>query len=161
VLLAVTINPEERVKVVRGPGRAVLQQGAYTPVLIKVVNEAVTTKPLRMTSPQSGIVVAGAAEQSMRRRDRRSLRESEVPGGAPGRFLQAEMVTAAPLTAGLSGLRVEYVLAIGTRPETKTALRASVRRHRRAHGGAGVEMVMWRSRLTTGRVPGIDWLGAT
>ena len=32
VLLAVTINPEERVKVGRGPAAAVLQQGGYTPV---------------------------------------------------------------------------------------------------------------------------------
>src|SRR5688500_8514745 len=32
-LLLVTINPEQRVKVARGPARAVLQQGAYTPVV--------------------------------------------------------------------------------------------------------------------------------
>ena len=38
---------------------AVLQQGGYTPVLVKVVNEAATTKPLRITSPQSGPVFAG------------------------------------------------------------------------------------------------------
>jgi hypothetical protein len=112
VLLVVTINPEERVKVGRGPARAILQQGGYTPVLIKVVNEAATTRPLRLNSPQSGIIVAGAAELSMRRQDQRSLREGEVPGGAPGRFLQAEMVTAPPMTANLSGLRVEYALAL-------------------------------------------------
>src|SRR5262245_15221205 len=35
VLLVVTINPEERVKVGRGPALAVLQQGSYTPVLVK------------------------------------------------------------------------------------------------------------------------------
>src|SRR5262245_232200 len=78
VLLAVTINPEERVKVGRGPAQAILQQEGYTPVLIKVVNEAATTKPLRITSPQSGIVVAGMAELSMRRQDQRSLKEGEV-----------------------------------------------------------------------------------
>ena len=54
VLLVVTINPEERVKVGRGPAAAVLQQGGYTPVLVKVINEAATTKALRITSPQSG-----------------------------------------------------------------------------------------------------------
>jgi hypothetical protein len=112
VLLVVTINPQERVKVGRGPARAVLQQGGYTPVLIKVINEAATTKPLRINSPQSGIVVAGAAELSMARQDQRSLKEGEVRGGAPGRFLQAEMVTTSPMTANLSGLRVEYALAM-------------------------------------------------
>jgi len=38
VLLAALINPESRVKVVRGPAAARLQQGGYVPVLIKVVN---------------------------------------------------------------------------------------------------------------------------
>jgi len=112
VLLVVTINPEERVKVGRGPAAAVLQQGGYTPVLVKVINEAATTKPLRITSPQSGLVVAGAAELSMKRQDQRSLKEGEVPGGQPGRFLQAEMVTAQPMTTNLSGLKVEFALAL-------------------------------------------------
>ena len=54
VLLAVTINPEERVKVGRGPAPAVLQQAGYTPVLVKVINEAATTKPLRDQQPAVG-----------------------------------------------------------------------------------------------------------
>jgi hypothetical protein len=112
VLLAVTINPEERVKVARGPAAVILQQGGYTPVLVKVINEATTTKPLRITSPQSGLVVAGAGDLSMKRQDQRFLKEGEVPGGAPGRFLQAEMVTAPPMTTNLSGLKVEYALAM-------------------------------------------------
>src|SRR5262245_32648744 len=37
VLVQVTINPESRVKVARGPAAAALQQGGFTPVLIKVV----------------------------------------------------------------------------------------------------------------------------
>jgi hypothetical protein len=112
VLLAVTINPEERVKVARGPAAAVLQQGGYTPALIKVVNEAATTKPQRITSPQSGLIVAGAASLSMQRQDQRSLKEGEVAGGQPGRFLQVEMFTAQPMTTNLSGLKVEYALAM-------------------------------------------------
>ncbi len=36
VLLVVSINPESRVKVQRGPRQAVLQQAGYTPVLVKV-----------------------------------------------------------------------------------------------------------------------------
>ena len=37
VLLVVAINPESRVKVSRGPAKAVLQQGGYTPVLVKII----------------------------------------------------------------------------------------------------------------------------
>ncbi len=112
VLLTATINPEERVKVGRGAAPAVLQQGGYTPILVKVINEAATTKSLRISSPQSGPVTAGAADLSMIRQDQRHLKVGEIPGGAPGRFLQAEMVTAQPMTANLSGLRVEYAVAL-------------------------------------------------
>src|SRR5262249_22054320 len=56
VLLAVTINPESRVKASRGPGAATLQQFGYVPALVKVVNEGTVTKPLNITSPQSGPV---------------------------------------------------------------------------------------------------------
>jgi len=112
VLLTVTINPEERVKVGRGAAPAVLQQGGYTPVLVRVINEAATTKTLRISSPQSGPVTAGAADLSMTRQDQRHLKDGEIPGGAPGRFLQAEMVTAQPMTSNLSGLGVEYTVAL-------------------------------------------------
>lgn len=112
VLLVVGINPEERVKVGRGPAPAILQQGGYTPALVKVLNEAGAIRPLRITSPQSGPIVAGAAALSMARQDQRHLKQGEVPGGDPGRFLQAEMVTSPPMTEGLGGLGVEYTLAL-------------------------------------------------
>ncbi len=112
VLLAVTINPEERVKVARGPAPALLQQAGYTPVLVKVVNQAATTKSLRVSSPQSGPVTAGAADLSLTRQDQRYLQEGEKKGGAPDRFLEAEMVTAQPMTSSLSGLPLEYALAL-------------------------------------------------
>src|SRR6266566_6580369 len=35
VLFIVELNPESRVKVRRGPANAVLQQGGYTPVIVK------------------------------------------------------------------------------------------------------------------------------
>ncbi len=112
MLFVVTINPEERVKVGRGPAAAVLQQAGYTPVVVKIINEAATTKPLRVTSPQSGPIAAGAADLSMARQDQRHLKDGEVRGGAPGRFLQVEMMTAEPMTKSLSGLGVEYALAL-------------------------------------------------
>jgi hypothetical protein len=49
-LLQVTINPESRVKVANGPGSTTIQQAGFTPVLVKVVNEAVVKKQLRSTA---------------------------------------------------------------------------------------------------------------
>src|SRR5438132_6640123 len=40
VLLVVSLNPESRVKVARGPAPAVLQPAGFTPVLVKVINES-------------------------------------------------------------------------------------------------------------------------
>ncbi len=96
VLLIVTINPEERVKVGRGPAAAVLQQGGYTPVLVKVINEAATGKALRITSPQSGPITAGAADLSLARQDQRHLKDGEVPGGAPGGSSRSRWSRASP-----------------------------------------------------------------
>ncbi len=53
VLLVVAINPESRVKVLRGPAAAMLQQGGYTPVLVKVINESTITKRLQDRQPAS------------------------------------------------------------------------------------------------------------
>jgi hypothetical protein len=48
-LVEVHINPEMRVKVARGPARAVLTGQAWRPFLVKVRNEAGTTAVLRAT----------------------------------------------------------------------------------------------------------------
>lgn len=111
-LAIVTLNPETRVKVERGPGRAVLQQGGFTPVLLKVVNLSTATLPLRISSPQSGPVYAGVAPLSMQRQRQPHLRENENVGGSRDRFLQVELFTGPPMTPHLSGLEVEYALAL-------------------------------------------------
>jgi hypothetical protein len=103
VLYVVTINPESRVKVARGPASAVLQQAGYVPVVVKVLNESTVTKPLRVTSPQAGPRYGGAG------------RDSRDPRADPrdvDRFLTAELFTAPPMTAELSGLAVEYALLL-------------------------------------------------
>lgn len=97
VLLVVGINPEARVKVARGPAEAALQQAGWTPVLVKILNDSPVKSALRIASPQSGPLMSGGAGN---------------PKGAPGRFLQVEMHQAPPLTASLSGLKVEYALAL-------------------------------------------------
>ena len=79
VLLAVNINPESRVKVARGPAKAMLQQAGYTPVLVKVVNDGTVTAALNITSPQAGPVYAGTAP-AWRGKTARPARRSEHEG---------------------------------------------------------------------------------
>jgi hypothetical protein len=112
VLLVVNINPESRVKTARGPAKGTLQQAGFTPVLVKVVNEAGVTAPLRITSPQAGPVYAGTARLSMTRQGQLHLLENQNARDDKGRFLHLEMFTQQPMTAKLSGLRVEYALAV-------------------------------------------------
>ncbi|MCI0720926.1 MAG: CehA/McbA family metallohydrolase [Acidobacteria bacterium] len=111
VLFVVSLNPEVRVKVTRGPAASVLRQSGFTPFLVKVINESTTTQPLRITSPQSGPVYAGVAKLSMERERQEHLRENENVN-RDDRFLQVEMFSSPPMTANLSGLEVEYALAL-------------------------------------------------
>jgi hypothetical protein len=112
VLLVVAINPESRVKVLRGPAKAELQQGGYTPVLVKVINEATITKRLAIVSPQAGPVYAGIADLSLKRQQQTELGENPNTAGSKDRFLAVEMLNAPPLTDKLSGLGVEYAIAL-------------------------------------------------
>jgi EF hand len=112
VLLAVHINPEARVKLGRGPAAAELQQAGYTPVLVKITNEGGVTGRLRMGSPQSGPVYAGMSELSGNRMQQQHLRENENVDKRTDRFLDLEMFTTAPMTPTLSGLQVEYAIAL-------------------------------------------------
>jgi hypothetical protein len=98
VLAVVSLTPESRVKVARGPAKAVLQQGGYTPILIKVVNDSPVTAPLRIASPQARPIFAGGGAKNAKT-DKNS-------------FLDVEMFNKPPMAAHLSGLKVEYALAL-------------------------------------------------
>jgi hypothetical protein len=111
-LFIVELNPESRVKVRRGPAIALLQQGGYTPVIVKVINLSTVTKELRVTSPQAGQVYAGMSPLSAKRMQREPLREAEVTIANTNHFLDVEMFARPPMTAQLSGLEVEYALAL-------------------------------------------------
>lgn len=102
-LAVVTINPEARVKVTRGPADVTLQQAGWVPVLVKIVNEATVKKTLRLTSPQSGAVYAGAGRQA---------KDPKVDPKIVERFAQVEMFQNPPMTRDLSGLMVEYAIAL-------------------------------------------------
>ena len=112
VLLVATINPEERVKVRRGPARATLQQFGFTPVPVKILNGSTTTKRLRIVSPQGGAVYSGVAKLSMQRQQSLELIENENLNREKGRFLAVEMFEQPPLSDRMSGLEVEYAIAL-------------------------------------------------
>jgi hypothetical protein len=112
VLIVVSINPESRVKVERGPAPAVLQQAGFMPVIVKIVNQSTVTKRLGINSLQSGPVYAGVPELSLKRQQQEELRRNENRDGATDRFLHVEMFASPPMTANLSGLAVEYAIAL-------------------------------------------------
>jgi hypothetical protein len=99
VLVQVTINPESRVKVARGPAAAKIQQDGYTPLLLKVVNEGGIKGKLHVTSPQAGPIVSGGFAGDKVKADK-------------GHFLDVDLFRSPPMTASLSSLPVEYVLAL-------------------------------------------------
>ncbi|MEM7010442.1 MAG: CehA/McbA family metallohydrolase [Verrucomicrobiota bacterium] len=112
VLLEIHINPESRVKATRGSAKAELQQDGFTPVIVRIHNQASVTAPLRITSPQAGKVYAGASQGSLTRQMRLDLRKNENVGKSTDRFLSVEMFRDQPMTPNLSGLEVEYAIAL-------------------------------------------------
>ncbi len=112
VLLVVHINPETRVRVARGPAAAVLQQAGYTPAIVKILNESRGTARLGIGSPQSGPVYAGMTRLAGERMQQAHLRENENVDGRGDRFLDVEMFSSPPMTPMLSGLDVEYAIAL-------------------------------------------------
>jgi hypothetical protein len=112
VLVVVHINPETRVKVGRGPAPALLQQAGYTPAIVKILNESRATPRLRIGSPQAGPVYAGMTRLAGERMQQQHLRENENVEGRGDRFLDLEMFASPPMTPTLSGLDVEYAVAL-------------------------------------------------
>ena len=112
LLAVVSINPEERVSVRRGPVSARLQQGGYVPMLVKVINHSTSTSRLRVTSPQAGPVYAGTAVLSMQRQQQTKLLENQNEAGSRQRFLGIDVHRSAPMTDRLSGLEVEYLIVL-------------------------------------------------
>ncbi len=118
VLLTVHINPELRVKVARGPADAHIMQGGFTPLLVKVINEAAVTERLRVSSPQAGKAYGGVAELSLQRQQTEELGADQLTPDSPRRFLNLEIFADPPLTERLSGLAVEYVILLAGASES-------------------------------------------
>ena len=112
VLFLVNINPELRVKVARGSGKAGLHQHGFTPLLVKVVNDGTVSGRLNVGSPQAGNVFDGASDFSLKRQQQTELNALPNTGRAADRFLDVEVFRDPPMTPTLSGLGVEYILVL-------------------------------------------------
>ncbi|MBM81424.1 MAG: hypothetical protein CMJ78_12655 [Planctomycetaceae bacterium] len=111
-LFVVSLNPEFRVKVRRGPAKANLQQGGFTPLLVKVLNDSTVTRQLKINSPQSGPVYSGASLGILKRQAQTELNKDENTKGDTNRFLSVALHQSPPLTPNLSGLQIEYAVAL-------------------------------------------------
>lgn len=85
-LIGISINPESRVKAIRGPAPAVLKRGKATLVLIKVQNDAGVTNDLRVSGP-------------------RQVGTSTVPGDG---WLDVSIIAPTVHGGRLTGCRLEY-----------------------------------------------------
>lgn len=100
-LVVIQINPESRVKVAAGLAKPELLEKGWRTFLVKVINEAGVTAPLRCSSPQS---------QSMVRQST-SAADPEIvipPAESQRRWLDIALPNQEPLIPTLSGLKVEY-----------------------------------------------------
>ncbi len=100
-LAVVSINPESRVTVAPGPAKAELDQHGWRTFLVKVVNEAGVTAPLRCLSPNSVDPKFSSGAHRPVVKDPPQPRDN---------WLGIELVEKQPLVKNLSGLEVEYRL---------------------------------------------------
>lgn len=99
-LFLIHINPEQRVQVQSGAARPELDEAGWRQFLVRVVNEAGTTAPLRVSSPQGGPV-----HESPRKMNE-PIPEAVPPYSA--RWAEVQMFDGPPLRPTLSGLELEY-----------------------------------------------------
>jgi hypothetical protein len=100
-LAIVEINPESRVKVEQGMAKPELVEGGTRLFLVKVLNQARVTAPLKVASPNSGnvyITSNGAPEPPLRLTDR----------DARERWANIAIYDKPPMPRRLSGLGLEY-----------------------------------------------------
>lgn len=104
-LLLVRINPESRVSVERGAAPARLVEHGWRAYLIKVRNEAAVTGVLNVESPQAQPVYRPSTGSPA---PTESVRQADVTD----RWLALDGYTQKPMEAQLSGLELEYRIAL-------------------------------------------------
>src|SRR5947208_12082890 len=102
-LAIVRINPESRVSVDPGPAAPELVEGGTRVFLVKVLNEAGVTAPLRVESPNSGdvFIKSNGLPAPAHTLTTREIRE---------RWASISLYNRPPMPRRLSGLAVEYVI---------------------------------------------------
>lgn len=104
-LVMVEINPEARVKVIRGDAEARLMQNGWTSFLVKVHNQAGVRAQLKAESPNAAPALHISTFQA------RALAKNQLtPGQLANRFLDIQMYGSRPLLPQLSGLLLEYAV---------------------------------------------------
>jgi hypothetical protein len=113
VMFVVDDNGDGKVSASSGPVKSVLQQGGFSPAIVKLLNRPGSKRDrLWIQSPQAGAVYSGASRFSLERQQQTELTAWENKEGRSDRFLALEMFTSQPLAATLSGLEVEYAIAL-------------------------------------------------
>ncbi|HUQ65418.1 MAG TPA: CehA/McbA family metallohydrolase, partial [Flavitalea sp.] len=104
-IASVDINPEARVKVEKGNATLKLNQGGWTSFLVKVMNDAGVTSKLAVESSNAMLPVHPTSNTP-------KVLDKDVitVGESVNRFLDMKMYTGRPLSANLSGLKLEYAV---------------------------------------------------
>jgi hypothetical protein len=101
-LATVTINPEARVSVQPGAAQPALVEGGTRVFLVKVINQAGITAPLKVTSPQSGRVSIPAWSND--HDPARTISDKDIEE----RWAEITFFDKPPLSETLSGVPLEY-----------------------------------------------------
>ncbi|WP_018612392.1 CehA/McbA family metallohydrolase [Segetibacter koreensis] len=104
-LAIIDINPETRVKVLRGSAKAKLAQNGWVSFLVKVNNEAGVTAPLQVESPNAAAPLHVSTFEP-------HVKEKNIltPGQVANQFLEMQLYRNRPLLPNLSGLKLEYAV---------------------------------------------------
>ncbi len=100
-LAIVDINAESRVKVEPGPAKAEVVEGGTRLFLVKVLNRANVTAPLKVTSPNSGKVYIQSNNSP-------EPKLELTPQNAVDRWADFSVYDQPPMSRRLSGLALEY-----------------------------------------------------
>jgi hypothetical protein len=104
-LATVAINPEARVKVLRGPAVPRIIQNGWTSFIVKVMNEAGSTAQLQVESPNAAFAMHAPSFEP------RVKKENVITAGeVANRFLEIQVYRNRPMLSHLSGLKVEYAI---------------------------------------------------
>jgi hypothetical protein len=104
-LAMININPESRVKALRGPAKAKLMQNGWVSYLLKVNNEAGVTSQLEVESPNAATPLFAPSFDP--RVDEKKIL---TPGQVANRFLEIQVYRNRPMLPNLSGLKLEYAI---------------------------------------------------